>query len=235
MRDVVGSGHTSSRQPCGPDNGEKRSACLAALVEQQDWDETHTNRWPESTRRTEPSKTTNSKSRRHSPCRFESKQRRAAWSRSEISLGAEKYPQSGPHFQEHSACISAAFVPDSVMSWLCAFLLVTTSPRKIDVHSSCPRANVHFLHNKAARRFDFFQRLGSRNVAQQNRPWAPNRKKKPQQPQWGPKRRLTPRGAPHNRSNRMESERQQHRLGFTIQDVTSVGLGAADYNPESGS
>ena len=37
-----------------------------------------------------------------------------------------------------------------VMSWLCTFLLVTTSPRRIDAHSSRARADADFLHR------DFF-------------------------------------------------------------------------------
>ena len=32
------------------------------------------------------------------------------------------------------------------MSWLCAFLRVLTSPRRIDAHSSSARANFDFLH-----------------------------------------------------------------------------------------
>ena len=79
-RGVVGCAHTSSRQPCGPDNEEKDS-CLEALVEQQDWDELLSIPFPplpshqtfgqnrhDNSCTTEPSQTTTSKSHRHSPC-----------------------------------------------------------------------------------------------------------------------------------------------------------------------
>ena len=42
--------------------------------------------------------------------------------------------------------VSAAFVPRSVMSWLCVFLLVFSSLHRIDAHLSRARANAGFLH-----------------------------------------------------------------------------------------